>query len=569
MSAILYFLPLFRAQLAGFGLTLVLSLVTLAAGAALLGTSGWFITAAAISAAGASFNIFGPSALVRAFSFIRILARYGERLVGHNATLKLLSDIRAWLFGRLFPLVPFTAANLRHGDLVSRLVADVEALDTLFLVSIAPVVAALVIGAAVTAVLGVLLPAAAGIYALAMVLSIIAVPASYLRLSRPSGETIGLAAAAVRTATLAAIEGHRDLAAAGAIDWAREQMAASAIRLAAARRTLAGIVTVAAAVVQVLAAIAMLGVLWFGLAAVRDGGLGGPVLVGLLLAVVASFEATATVVRSIGKLGIAMAAAQRLRSMATQQAPIRETAAPRPLLAGGRVVFDRVAFAYDAGRRVLDEFDLSIASGERIAILGASGAGKSTITALLLRLFDPQSGTISIGGVDLRDAAQNEVHRHVALLAQDAPVFMDSIGNNLRIGRADASDAELWQVLGAARLAAFVRSLPDGLDAIAGETGKTMSVGQARRLCLARTLLSGAEIIVLDEPTSGLDAESETAFLADLATATAGRTVILCTHARLPPGAVDTIYRLDGGCLTAVVADFDAGQGAVGTGLMF
>jgi ATP-binding cassette subfamily C protein CydC len=194
MSALLYFLPLFKAQAGRFGLALILSLITLAAGAALLGTSGWFITAAAISAAGVSFNIFGPSALVRGFSFIRILARYGKRLVGHDATLKLLSDIRAWLFGRLFPLVPFTANGARQGDLVSRLVADVEALDTVVLVSVGPVLSATAVGAVVASIVWLFLPAAAVVYGITLVLSVIIVPGVYVALSRGPGEAVGIAA---------------------------------------------------------------------------------------------------------------------------------------------------------------------------------------------------------------------------------------------------------------------------------------------------------------------------------------------------------------------------------------
>ena len=557
MSAIFYFLPLFRVRAGRFGVTLLLSLVTLAAGAALLGTSGWFITAAALSTAGVSFNIFGPSALVRGFSFVRILARYGERLVGHDATLKLLSDIRAWLFVRLFPLVPLRAAGIRHGDLVSRLVADVEALDMLFLVSVAPVLAAVGIGAIVTAILWAYLPIAAAIYGVALGLAVIMVPASFLTLSkRPSG-AVGIAGAALRIATLDGIEGHRDLVAAGAIDWAGERLAVAALESSRARKALGNTVALASAAVQLLAATAMLAVLWFGLEAVHDGRVGGPVLVGLLLAVVGSFEATAVVVRSVGKLGVAVAAAKRLKAMTAQEPFIRDPLTPVPLPGGADVEFNQVSFGYGPDRLVLDGLSLSIGAGKRVAIQGPSGSGKSTILALLLRLDDPSAGSVTIAGAGLRTVAQAAIHQRVALLAQDCPVFMDTIRNNLLIGRAEATDAALWQALAAARLADFVRAMPAGLDSFVGEAGRTLSAGQARRLCLARALLSGAEIIALDEPTSGLDSETETAFLRDLADATAGRTVVIATHATLPPGAVDQLYRLAGGKLVAEARLYD------------
>ena len=566
MSPILYFLPLFNAQAGRFVLTLTLSVVTLAAGAALLGTSGWFITAAALSTAGVSFNIFGPSALVRGFSFIRILARYGERLVGHNATLKLLSDIRAWLFARLFPLAPLTVSGIRHGDLVSRLIADVEALDTLFLVSVAPVLTAVIIGGGVAAVLWSFLPAAAGIYGIALLLAVIGVPAIYLPLSRRPSTAVGIASAALRTATLDGIEGHRDLVAAGATEWAAERLAAAAEQSSRARRALGDTVGFASATVQLLAATAMLGVLWFGLEAVHDDRLSGPVLVGLLLAVIGSFEATAVLVRSVGKFGVAVVAARRLHAMTVQEPLIGDPLVPVPLPAGTSIEFNHVSFGYAPDRLVLDDLSLRIGAGSRVALIGPSGSGKSTILALLLRLQDPPAGSVTIAGADLRTVRQVAVHQRAAFLAQDTPVFMDTIRNNLLIGHSDATDAALWQALAAARLADFVRAMPAGLDSFVGEAGRTLSAGQARRLCLARTLLSGAGIIVLDEPTSGLDSETEEAFLTDLAEATAGRTVIIATHATLPAGAVDAIYRLENGRLA--VAPFDAGQGALPPGLL-
>ena len=215
---------------------------------------------------------------------------------------------------------------------------------------------------------------------------------------------------------------------------------------------------------------------------------------------------------------------------------------------------------------MLEDLSLRIDAGSRIALVGPSGSGKSTILALLLRLQDPSAGAVTIAGVDIRTVTQVAVHQRVALLAQDTPVFMDTIRNNLLIGHPNATDAALWRALAAARLADFVRAMPAGLDSFVGEAGRTLSAGQARRLCLARTLLSGAGIIILDEPTSGLDSETEEAFLTDLAEATAGRTVVIATHATLPAGAVDTIYRLENGRLA--LALFDPGQSTLPAGLL-
>lgn len=227
---------------------------------------------------------------------------------------------------------------------------------------------------------------------------------------------------------------------------------------------------------------------------------------------------------------------------------VRDPQRPAPL-ADGAIVFDDVRFAYDPARPVLDGVSLTVSPGERVAIVGPSGIGKSTLVNLLLRLDDPQAGAIRIGGTDIRDVAQAELHRRIALMSQDTPVFLGSVRDNLLIGDPAADDAACFRALAAARLEGFVRSLPAGLDTWLGEAGRTLSVGQARRLCLARALLSPAPVIVLDEPTSSLDHDTESAFLADLATATRGRTVVMVTHARLPRGAVDRVLKLDGGRL--------------------
>ena len=220
--------------------------------------------------------------------------------------------------------------------------------------------------------------------------------------------------------------------------------------------------------------------------------------------------------------------------MANIPPPIRQALHPIPLPDDTTVRFEGVTFAYGPGDTVLDALELEVAPGEHVAISGISGSGKSTLLALLLRLADPQKGRITIGGADTRDVLLSELHEKVVLLGQDSPVFLDTVRYNLAIARPGASDAELWTALRSARLEDAIRTLPEGLDTVIGETGATLSAGQARRLCLARTLLSDAPIIALDEPTAGLDRETELALFADFSTLFAGRTVLMVTHAPIP-----------------------------------
>lgn len=542
--------PLFRRRLGALSLALLLSAITLAAGIALLGTSGWFITATALTTLGLGFNLFVPSSLVRAFSFIRILARYGERFVGHNATLRLLSDLRGWLFAALFPRLPLSDRSIRHGDLVGRLTADVDALDVAFLVAIGPMLGALLMGATVTGVLIAFLPSAALIYALAVAGAVFVVPAALVISSRKVGREVVTAAADTRISVYDAIGGHADLTILGVLGTAKDRFSALARRLSDRRLTLAALTGAAAMAVQVLAAIALVGTLWTGIVAHAADTLDPAVLVGLVLAVLGSFEATAVIIRSVGKSAAALAAAERLTALANLPPAIIDPAQPLPFPEGQKIAFSDVHFSYDSGAPVLNGVTLCIAPGERIAITGPSGGGKSTLLRLLLRLNEPQCGDIRIGTTALHDIAAAQVHANMALLSQDSPVFIDTIRNNLRIARPLADDEAIWAALEAAKLDKFVATLPEGLDTVLGESGRTLSAGQMRRLCLARTLLSDAPIILLDEPTNALDRANELAFFETLAEATQGHTVIIVTHAAIPDGTVDRVLEMRNGRLT-------------------
>lgn len=549
MKSLLAFRRLFMVQVRGFALALLLSLVALAAGVALLGTSGWFITAAALTSAGLAFNLFVPSALVRGFSFIRILARYGERLSGHDATLRLLADLRGWLFGRLFPRLPLTDRSLRHGDLVSRLTADVDALDTAFLVAIGPVIAALVIGAALTGLLGWLLPGAAPIYAVCFAFAVLAVPAGLVLGSRGAGHDVISRAAEARAAVLDGIEGHADLTIFGVLGTTQAEFARTTQRLAQAKARLATLAAIAGFAVQALAALALAGSLWRGLDALGVGAVDGPVLAGLLLAIAGSFEATSVIVRSVGKLTTAIAAAERLTAIAESPVVIADPATPSALPADFTVDVEDITFSYPDGPPVLSNLNLGITPGEHIAITGPSGSGKSSLLTLLLRLAEPQMGRISLGGTPLPALRQADVHTAMALLSQDSPLFNDTIRANLLIARPDADDAALWAALTSAGIEPFVRALPRGLDTLIGEGSRTVSAGQARRLCLARVLLSPAKILLLDEPTTGLDRPAEVAFFETLHQAAEGRTVIVVTHAAIPEGPMDRVLTMRNGRL--------------------
>lgn len=550
MTALLSFLPLFALQKSGFLRALGLSFLTLAAGIALLGLSGWFLTAAALTTAGIAFNIFAPSAGLRGLAFVRILSRYGERIAGHDATLRFLSDLRSRLFARLFDAVPLAGAGLSRPDLVSRFVADVDALDNAFLTAIGPITTALLVGLAMTAGLGRVLPGAALAYGLCFLAATLGVPALLALASRRAGAELVAASADLRQIVLDGLDAHQDLVALGAVDQSRAAAQIMAERLRSANRKLALLGAVATATTQVLSGMALLMALLAGIPAVQAGQLDAPWLVGIVLAAIGSFEAVAPLVRGAARFNATTAAAERVQQLATLETAIADPAEPQSAPGNGAIAFDNVSFGYAGRRPILDDLTLAVPAGHHVAITGPSGVGKSTIASLLVRLADPQQGAIRLDGVDIRAMAVAELRRQIALMPQDAPVFWDTIRANLMIGDPDAPESAMWQRLAEVGLADFVRGLPAGLDTIIGEAGSTLSVGQARRLVLARTLLSPAKVLILDEPTSGVDPETEAAFFRNLAQTCHNRTLILITHASLPKGVVTRTFRFARGRLT-------------------
>ncbi|MHB0668968.1 ATP-binding cassette domain-containing protein, partial [Roseomonas mucosa] len=228
--------------------------------------------------------------------------------------------------------------------------------------------------------------------------------------------------------------------------------------------------------------------------------------------------------------------------------PAPDPAVPAPLPPGHAIRMRDIRFGWEAGREpVLDGFSLEIPEGARVVLLGPSGAGKSTVAALLLGLARPQSGSITLGGVEIASLAAHDLRRRVTCLTQDARLFDDTIAANLRLALPEAEEAALWQALDRARIGDLVRALPDGLETRCGEAGARFSGGQARRLALARALLSPAPVLILDEPAAGLDVTAERAFLETLDEAAAGRTVLLIAHRLTGVERPTRVLRLAGG----------------------
>lgn len=513
------------------------------AGLALLALAGRGVaegvTPAAIFAGGAAAFFW-----LRPVVILRPVFRYLERLVTHAATFRALADTRVWFFRRLSERLPAGLGFRRAGDLLGRLVSDIDALDRVYLGAIVPGVAALAAVLAITVVLGaVSLPLAALVsvpLALALLLPPLLAPGA-----AAAGERVAVAQGSLRAAVVDPLTGIEDTLAAGAEGRAAARAHQEGTALAAAQRALARRASYGGAAGMLLTQAAMLGALAFGLAA-GETGVAAAVL-GLFLATAAA-EAFGLLPRAGAALAAAGASARRLFEAADQPAPVAEPAEPAALPKGHAIKVEGLRFAWAPDRpAVFDGLDLEVPEGARVALLGPSGIGKSTLTSLLLKLAAPQGGRILLGGVDTATLPADAVRSRIACLTQDARLFDDSIEDNLRLARPDAPEVDLWKALDRAGIGEMVRTLPEGLATRCGEAGARFSGGQARRLALARALLSDAPVLILDEPAAGLDAETERAFLETLGEATQGRSVILIVHRLIGVERPHRILRLAAG----------------------
>lgn len=543
MTALLRILALWRGQRALLWLGVAAAVLSAGLGLALpTAAAGLAFEAPAAAAT----LLLAPVAL-RWLGVSRVAARYVERLVTHAATFRALAALRVWLFRGLAVRSAGGLGLLRSGDALSRIVGDVEALDGLYLRILVPgVIAALT----VPVLAWVLLPDG-GMVLLAVLSLFIAaglvLPLAAAAASHRAGERLATAAAGLRTAAMDALDGLREVRAYGAEGRMLAAVQAREAALFQAQRTVARAASLAQAGAALCGSAALLAVLLLA-----PAGAAAAVAVFMTLA---AFELVAGMPRAGALAGHAAAAASRVLAAADAPPPVPEPAAAAALPPGTAIRFEGVAFGWAADRPpVLGGVTLDIPAGSRVAVLGPSGSGKSTLAALLLKVVAPRSGRILLGGVDLADLPADLVRSRMAWLSQSTHLFNDTVRANLLLGRPDAPDAELWAALEQAQVAEVVRALPGGLDAWIGQGGAQMSGGQARRLALARTLLSTAPVLILDEPATGLDADTERAFLATLNDVAPGRTVILIVHRLMGVERLDRIYRLSAGRTVAAAA---------------
>ncbi|MGD9364964.1 MAG: thiol reductant ABC exporter subunit CydC [Desulfobacteraceae bacterium] len=534
-----------------------LALLATMAAIGLLSLSGWFIAATAYAglnvATAKAFNFFLPSIGVRLFAIIRTAARYGERVICHDATFRILETLRTWCYTRLEPLSPALLGRHHSGDLLTRVITDIDTLDNLYLRVISPTVVAAVVVALLAAFISIYDPQIALLSTGLLMAAGVGIPMIADQSGRSAARRLNEQTAQLRVALVDGIHGLAALLASGAERHHLARVDQRHQALVQDQQKMSQITGLTGALMGLFSGLAVVGTLYIGVEAVSTGGLSGPHLALLVLAVTAGFEAVVPLSNAYQYLGQTRKAADRLNTVTQTPPAVTFSQAWHRKPADGGMKFDRISFRYArSDRPALDGVSFELKSGRRLAIMGPTGSGKSTMLYLLARFEDPSRGTIRIGHCNLHQLSEQALRKHVCIIDQKAHIFNGTVRDNLLLANPQADDRTLQDALAAVRLLDFVSELPDGLDTWVGEAGRLLSGGQARRLAIARAVTSAAAIWAFDEPTEGLDTETAKAMMTGLLARAGDRTVIMVTHRAEMVEQMDQVLVLNAGRIEAL-----------------
>ncbi len=526
-------------------LATLLGFLTVASSISLLAVSAWIISTAALRPSIAAIQVAVVG--VRFFGITRAVFRYLERLVSHNTTFKILTRLRVWFYAALEPLAPARLLQYRSGDLLSRILVDVDTLEDFFVRVLAPPLVAVCVLLGMLIFMGSFAPALALVTLVGMLALGLGVPLLMRRAGREPAREVVTLRAELNAALVDGVQGMADVVAFGAEDEQLAHITGLSDALIAAQARLTRLDGLQAALGVLIVSLTMIGVLWAAIPAVE-----GVNLATLALATVASFEAITPLPLTFQHLESSLAAAGRLTELVEGVTPaVSDPPGPSPAPQGYDLVVEELTFSYPGEPAntppALDHVSFRVRQGEAVALVGPSGAGKSTLLNLLLRFWDYDTGTIRLGGHDLRAYRADDARALIGVVAQHTHLFNTSLRENLLIARPDASEDQIIAAARQARLHDFVTGLPGGYDTLVGEQGLGLSGGERQRVALARALLKDAPLLVLDEATANLDAVTEQAVMETVWGLAAGRTTLIITHRLAGLERADRVLVLAGG----------------------
>jgi ATP-binding cassette subfamily C protein CydC len=533
----------------------LLATITLLANIALLSVSGWFISAmAAAGIAGVSMNYFTPAGVIRFLAILRTAGRYGERLVTHNATLLVLSELRTWFFNRLEPLAPAGLSRYRNSDLLSRLQNDIEQLDQFYLTIALPCIVAVIAVPVIYFFSYQYYPLLAAVILISLLICALISPLWVSYKTRRAGSAIATQQQALSTSIIDSIQGMRELEIYGASAAQKSQFLHCSEQLSISESQINQVNAQSQSTQLAIASLTLFISLMLLALALDTQEIEKSHFVMLLLLTLVAFEAVAPLPFAFEQLHTTLSAARRLFSLADQE-PVRAEPSNPFLLATEfdtkveqnklSIVVANLNFSYPyTNKQILEQLSFTLNPGEKIAITGPSGKGKSTIVQLLQGFYPSPANTIKIAGVDINQLCSDHLRSYIAIVSQHSYLFHATIRDNLLLANPHASEDQLISACNTANATEFINELPLGMDTWLGETGKGLSGGQARRIHIAQALLKDAPILILDEPTEGLDTITEQLVIEAIWQLMRDKTVLLITHNPHLLNKVDRCYVL-------------------------